>query len=63
MSGQSSDNIAWLHFYARSFAIPFPEYSIMTPGEIQDLATCKGIQNGGLKEKRIFTGNTLPDLR
>lgn len=53
----------WVKYQAVSLGFSSREYRLMTVGEIQDLATCRAIANGGLEEKIEFTGRFLPKLR
>ena len=53
----------WLEYTARTFGIPYHEYILMTPGELQDLATCQSIASGAMKEVPIIEGPHLPSLR
>lgn len=48
---ETSGELAWFDFQCRSFGIPYREYHLMTLGEIQDLAVCKAIQAGAMREE------------
>lgn len=56
-----SDSLVWFDYHCRRMRIPYEEYSLMTVGEINDLITCAGIQNGALKE--TIDTPYIPDLR